>query len=92
MQHRLTRRAAARGETVVALMDDADADGTWDREERRTIRAAVIDVTLLIKAANAAEALGHALSRGIEDEAYRQQLIDAYWAAIDGLPSNAEAA
>jgi hypothetical protein len=86
----LTRRAFDANEMVIDLMDDADADDVWDRDERHMIRSAVIDVRLLIRSADQARALGMALQGGIACERYRMRLVDAAFTAFDELPEPPE--
>lgn len=82
----LARVSVVRGELAMLIFADATRDGEIDHSEQRAIGDALGDWFATARAAQAAQALGDALERGILDERYRLRLVDECFTEIDELP------
>lgn len=86
---RLAALAVHRGDVALRVVSGAMADGRIDQTEGPEVMKALRDWHVVTKAANASQALGHALERGIGDVAYLQLLVTGYQQIVDELPDEA---
>jgi len=89
---RLAALAVHRGDVALRVVSGAMADGVIDANEGQRVMQALQDWHVVSKAANASQALGHALERGIADVHYLQVLVGGYQQIVDELPDEDEAA
>ena len=82
----LARVAVVRGDLALLAFKSVVATKGTDLHTMRMAARALDNWHATTRAAYAAEALGDALKRGIEDPVYRTKLVDAYCARIDELP------
>ena len=86
---RLAELAVHRGDVALRIVNGAMADGVIDANEQQEVFTALKNWHVVTKAANASQALGHALERGIGDVAYLQLLVGGYQQIVDELPDEA---
>lgn len=83
---RLAKVAVVRGEFALLVFQDAASDGRIESHELPSVLDAMQDWMQVVKATNAAQALGDAIERGVEDPHYFGQLMSGYRSVIDELP------
>ena len=71
------------GRLVLLTFDAATGDGIVSIGEQRTLRDQMDCWQRTAVAADLSQALGHALERGIGDQAYLTKLVGAYQTSID---------
>jgi hypothetical protein len=84
----LARVAVVRGDLALLAFKDVVATNGSDLQTIRMAALALDCWHATVRAAYAAEALGDALKRGIEDPSYRDRLMAAYCSRIDELPDS----
>lgn len=86
---RLATQAVIRGESALRIYSDVTRTGHIPAGERAALGRALDSWFVVSRAADASQALGHALERGIGDVAYLQSLVTGYQRLIDELPEEA---
>lgn len=80
---RLATVSVDHGRLVLLTFDAVTADGVVTPKEQRSLRQRLEAWHKASIAADASQALGHAMERGIGDREYLGRLVDAYQTAVD---------